>query len=361
MRILFAGGGTGGHLIPAINIAGTLAKKMPDAELRFVGIKGGMEKDIVEKNGYELDEIEVVGLKRNFSGLLDFSRKIMKAYSQADNIVKSFGPEIVVGTGGYVSAPVVLAGKRRKARILIQEQNIYPGLATRFLSRFADKTCLAFEGSKKYFQGMKNISVTGNPLRDDLVLARGNGYLNEFGLDQSKKVLFVTGGSRGAKSLNAGILNFISEHKLPDDWQILWQTGTDKYDELIASLKTIEYSGKVMPFIHDMPKAYATADLIVCRAGAMTLSEILALGLPSLLVPFPFATADHQMKNALDLKAKGAVEVIADKKVDSAEFSELLSSLLNNKNRREQYGKTAGQLGSLSGSESITEEIVKLI
>jgi len=321
MRILLAGGGTGGHLIPAINIARLLKKKLPDVQFMFVGIKGGMEKEIVRKNGFNIEEIEVVGLKRNFTGMIDFSRKIMRAYKQADKIVRGFGPEVVVGTGGYLSAPVVLAGKRRKARVLIQEQNIFPGLATRFLARFADRTCLAFDSTRKYLQGMKHLIVTGNPLRDDLIISKGNGLINEFGLKSGKKVLFITGGSRGAQSLNDGITE-------------------------------IDFSGRVMPFIDSMPKAYAVADLVVW---------LLAIGLPAILVPYPYATADHQMKNALDLKRRNAVEVIADSKVKTDEFVDLLSDLMHDDNRREKLIQNARLIGNTNGAESITEEIVKLI
>jgi len=361
MRILFAGGGTGGHLIPAINIANKLKDKLENAEFLFVGIKGGMEKAIVEKNGFKIEEIEVVGLKRNLSGMFDFSKKIMRAYAQADKIVRGFGPEIVIGTGGYVSAPVVLAGKRRKARVLIQEQNVYPGLATRFLARFADRICLAFEDSKKYFQSVKNAVVTGNPLRNDLVLPKGNGFLHDFGLNPGKKVLFITGGSRGAKSLNEAIANFISKGHLPDDWQVLWQTGQDKYSQIEKELKNIEFSGVILPFIDSMPKAYAAADLMVCRAGAMTLSELLVLGLPAILVPYPYATANHQMKNALDLKKRGAVEVIDDSKAKSDEFTELLIGLINDDKRRNRLSEKSRLLGNEKGAEIITEEIIKLI
>jgi len=361
MRILLAGGGTGGHLIPAINIARLLKKKLPDVQFMFVGIKGGMEKEIVRKNGFNIEEIEVVGLKRNFTGMIDFSRKIMRAYKQADKIVRGFGPEVVVGTGGYLSAPVVLAGKRRKARVLIQEQNIFPGLATRFLARFADRTCLAFDSTRKYLQGMKHLIVTGNPLRDDLIISKGNGLINEFGLKSGKKVLFITGGSRGAQSLNDGITNFIKERNLSDDWQLLWQTGEDKYEKVCEQIQEIDFSGRVMPFIDSMPKAYAVADLVVCRAGAMTLSELLAIGLPAILVPYPYATADHQMKNALDLKRRNSVEVIADSKVKTDEFVDLLSGLLHDDNRREKLIQNARLIGNTNGAESITEEIVKLI
>ncbi|MCP4583330.1 MAG: undecaprenyldiphospho-muramoylpentapeptide beta-N-acetylglucosaminyltransferase [candidate division Zixibacteria bacterium] len=361
MRILFAGGGTGGHLIPAINIASKLKDKLEDAEFLFVGIKGGMEKAIVEKNGFRIEEIEVVGLRRNLSGMLDFSKKIMRAYAQADKVVRGFGPEIVIGTGGYVSAPVVLAGKRRRARVLIQEQNVYPGLATRFLARFADRICLAFEDSKKYFKSVRNTVVTGNPLRNDLVLPKGNGFLHDFGLNPGKKVLFITGGSRGAKSLNEAITDFIRQGHLPDDWQVLWQTGQDKHKQIADQLKDVEFSGVRLPFIDSMPKAYATADLLVCRAGAMTLSELLVLGLPAILVPYPYATANHQMKNALDLKRRGAVEVIADSKAKSAEFVDLLTDLISDDKRRARLSEKSQRLGNERGAEIITEEIIKLI
>lgn len=361
MRILFAGGGTGGHLIPAINIANALKGKLADAEFLFVGIKGGMERSIVENNGFKIEEIEVVGLKRNLTGMVDFSKKIMRAFSQADKVVRGFGPEVVVGTGGYLSAPVVMAGKRRRARVLIQEQNIYPGLATRFLARFADRICLAFEGSRRYLQGVRNTIVTGNPLRNDLFLPRGNGFLFEFGLKPGKRVLFITGGSRGAKSLNEGILEFIRKGNLREDWQLLWQTGQDKHAEMQNLLKDINFSGVTLPFIDAMPKAYAVADLMICRAGAMTLSELLALGIPALLVPFPHATANHQMKNALDLKSQGAVEVIADDKVKTEAFTQLLIDIISDDQRRFRLAERARQLGNNTGAEMISEEIIKLL
>ncbi|OQX92558.1 MAG: undecaprenyldiphospho-muramoylpentapeptide beta-N-acetylglucosaminyltransferase [candidate division Zixibacteria bacterium 4484_95] len=360
MRILFAGGGTGGHLVPAINIANALKDKLEDVQFLFVGIKGGMEKPLLAKSGFPTEEIEVVGLKRNFSGMLDFSKKIMRAYAQSDKLVRGFGPEIVVGTGGYLSAPVVLAGKRRRARILIQEQNIFPGLATRFLARFADKICLAFESSKKYFHGIRNIVVTGNPLRDDLKLPKGNGFLNEFGLQSGKKVLLITGGSRGAHSINKGIAGFLKKGLLPPDWQVLWQTGSVKFDETANMVKDIDFAGRLVPFIELMPKAYAISDLVVCRAGAMTSSELLALGLPAILVPYPHAAGNHQMRNALDLKNKGAVEVIADSKLQSDEFANLLRGLLNDESRRDKLALKACSLGNTSGTEAITKEIIKL-
>lgn len=361
MRILFAGGGTGGHLIPAINIASALRQKLDTAEFLFVGIKGGMEKDIVEKNGFKIEEIEVVGLRRNLSGMVDFSKKIMRAFAQADKVVRGFGPEVVVGTGGYLSAPVVLAGKRRRARVLIQEQNIFPGLATRFLARFADRICVAFDGSRRYLQGVRNVVVTGNPLRNDLVLPEGNGYLNEFGLKRDKKVLFITGGSRGAKSINESLSMFIENGYLPDNWQVLWQTGADKLNDVQKKSRDIEFSGVILPFIDSMPKAYAVADLMLCRAGAMTLSELLVLGMPALLVPYPHATANHQMKNALDLKSRGAVEVIADDQVKTERFTRLLSGLILDEARRIKLSENAARLGNKQGAEIISEEIVKLI
>ncbi|MCD6161647.1 MAG: undecaprenyldiphospho-muramoylpentapeptide beta-N-acetylglucosaminyltransferase [candidate division Zixibacteria bacterium] len=361
MKILFAGGGTGGHLIPAINIARLLRSKLENTQFLFVGIKGGMERNIVEKNGFPIEEIEVVGMKRNITGMINFSKKIIRAYIQADSIVRRFNPDVVVGTGGFLSAPVVLAGKRRKAKILIQEQNAYPGLATRFLARFADRICLAFEGSKKHFKKARKTIVTGNPLREDLVVSCDNTLFDEFNLKPGKKVLFITGGSRGAQSLNEAISEFYNNGLLPDDWQILWQTGVDKYEKVIEQFKEIDFPGRMMPFIDSMPKAYAIADLIVCRAGAMTLSEILALGLPAILVPYPYAAADHQMKNALDLKNKGAVDVITDSKLKTDEFTSLLTGLISDDARRHELKEKARAMGSTGAAKAITEEIIKLI
>jgi len=361
MRILFAGGGTGGHLIPALNIAQLLKSRLCDAEFLFVGLKGGMEKKIVERHGFPIEEIEVVGLKRDFGGMMDFSKKIMRAFSQADKVIRWFGPEVVVGTGGYVSAPVVLAGKRRRSRTLIQEQNVFPGLATRFLARFADRICLAFESSKKYLHGIRNIVVSGNPLRPDLRVPRTNEIYEGFGLDPHKKVLLVTGGSRGAQSLNEGIGRFICDGLLPDDWQCLWQTGADKFDETSRKMSACRFSGRLEPFIEKMPEAYAIADLVVCRAGAMTISELLALGLPSLLVPYPHAAADHQMKNAQALKETGAVELVADSNLSKEVFRSTLSGLIDSKDKRDKLSESALKLGNTGGAEIIIREIIKLI
>ncbi len=348
-------------MIPALNIAQVLRSRLADAEFLFVGLKGGMEKKIVEKHGFPIEEIEVVGLRRDFGGMMDFSKKIMRAFSQADKVIRWFGPEVVVGTGGYVSAPVVLAGKRRRSRTLIQEQNVFPGLATRFLARFADRICVAFESSKKYLHGIRNIIVSGNPLRPDLKIPRTNDLYAAFGLNPNKKVLLVTGGSRGAQSINEGIGSFICDGLLPEDWQCLWQTGADKFDETSKKMSSCAFCGSLEPFIDKMPQAYAIADLVVCRAGAMTVSELLALGLPSLLVPYPHATADHQMKNAQALKESGAVELIADGNLSKEVFRSTLLELMNNRDKRGKLSECALRLGNTGGADIITKEIINLI
>ena len=310
-RVLFAGGGTGGHLMPAINIALELRRQDSQSQALFVGRKDGMEKAIVEKFGFEIREIEIAGLKRNPLGILRFIRKWRKGLSQAKRIVAEYKPALVVGTGGYVSAPAVRAARKARTPVFLQEQNSLPGLATRTLSKMAEKVFIAYENATKYIDKEKCL-IVGNPVRPDLLDAVRDKSFGEFGLDPVKKTLLVIGGSSGARGVNYFMLDIVRSGKIQDTWQILWQTGQKDYIDISEALTGVRFSGKHLAFIFNMPAAYAVADLIVCRAGAMTLAEIAVWGLPSILIPYPYATGDHQTLNARAFAASGAAIVMPE-------------------------------------------------
>jgi UDP-N-acetylglucosamine--N-acetylmuramyl-(pentapeptide) pyrophosphoryl-undecaprenol N-acetylglucosamine transferase len=358
-KVLFAGGGTAGHLMPAINIA--LELKRLDNRLRalFVGRVNGMESAIVKKFGFEIREIEVTGFKRNPLGLLRFILKWRKGLRQAKEILKDFDPAVVIGTGGYVSAPVVRAAYRAGKPVFLQEQNSLPGLATRTLSQMAERIFISYESAAKYIDKGRCI-LAGNPLRPDLLEAERESSYKEFGLDPEKKTLLVIGGSSGARNINFSILDIIRLEKMPSDWQLLWQTGQKDFVEISQGVTPDNIRGKIMPFIFSMPEAYAVADLIICRAGAMTLSEIAAWGLPSILIPYPYATGDHQTTNALQFKRAGAAELIPESEIGVRLESSMLD-LMAKAEKRQAMATAARKLARLDAASIIANSVLEKV
>jgi UDP-N-acetylglucosamine--N-acetylmuramyl-(pentapeptide) pyrophosphoryl-undecaprenol N-acetylglucosamine transferase len=354
-KVLFAGGGTGGHLMPAINIA--LALKRIDAtlEILFIGKIGGMEAAIVKKFGFEIKEIEVTGLKRNPAGLVKFILNWRKGFYQAKEIVSEFDPDVVVGTGGYVSAPIVRAAYKQGKPIFLQEQNSLPGLATRTLSKMANNIFTAYKGAEKYLPA-ELCRLVGNPVRPDLLEADKQSAYAEFGLDPAKRTLFVVGGSSGARGINNAMLTLANSESIPADWQLLWQIGQKDFSKLSSAIPG-NFQGKYLSFIHNMPGAYAITDLIVSRSGAMTLAEIAAWGLPSILIPYPYATGDHQTINALEFTIKGAGIVIPETEIDRR-LSITLEELFSNSEKRSQMASAARELAKPDAANIIAQTIL---
>lgn len=356
-RILFAGGGTAGHLMPAINIALAIRRMISDCEALFIGKHDGIEREIVSGYGFALEEIDVMPLRRTPFGIARFLISWRKACMQTSGIIEAFKPAAVVGTGGYVSAPAMRTARKRGIPLFIQEQNSLPGLATRFGAKYADIIFTAYEKASEYLDPAKCTNV-GNPIRGDISGAGRESACEKFGLDSGKKTVLILGGSSGARSINQTILKLATHQFFPEGWQLLWQTGRADYSLIYESMKSAGITGvEIRPFIEDMPSAYALADLIVSRAGAMALAEIAAVGLPSILIPYPHAAGDHQMLNARVLEEAGAAVVIPENDMD-AKISGILSRLFENVESRRRMGSAARAMARPDAARNIAATIL---
>ena len=355
-RVLLAGGGTAGHLMPAINIALQMTKIDETVEPLFIGKKDGMEAAIVTKFGFAIREIDVVGLKRNPAGLVRFLLNWRKGSNQAMKIIKEFDPAVLVGTGGYVSAPVVRAANKRNIPIFLQEQNSLPGLATRSLGNKATAIFTAYESAANYLPHEK-CRLVGNPLRPDILDADRQTAVREFGIKPSRKTLLILGGSSGAQAINRAVLKLVTTDCIPPNWQILWQTGAKDFEKIKSLVTREKFNGQMQPFIFNMPGAYAVADLLISRAGAMALAEIAVWGLPSILIPFPFATGDHQTLNARQFEKAGAAIVVPESEIETR-LSLSMDGLLNNDGKRSNMAREARKLAKPDASKIIAETIL---
>lgn len=357
-RVLFAGGGTGGHLMPAINIALALREIDKDIDSLFVGKKDGMEKAIVTRFNFPIREIEVTPMKRSIKGIINFILNWNKGLKQATSTIREFEPQVVVGTGGYVSAPVVRVAHKMNIPIFMQEQNSLPGLATRTLSQMAGTIFIAYDGATKYLPSQK-CRLVGNPVRPDLLNSNREDANKEFSLDSSKKTLLILGGSSGARGINNGVLEIVRLGMIPENWQLLWQIGNKDFSE-VASRIPDKLSGKYLPFIHNMPAAYAATDLIISRAGAMALAEIAVWGLPSILIPYPHATGDHQTLNAREFAESGAAIVIPESAI-AERLAITLTELMKDTERRNVMARGAKMLARPNAASDIAKVILEKI
>ncbi len=311
-RFLFAGGGTGGHLYPAIAVANEIKKIKPESEIIFVGTKSKIEGKVVPKLGYSFKSIWIKGFARkfNFENLL-FPLKLFVSLIQSIVISFRFKPSVAIGSGGYVAGPAIWGASVLGAKIILMESNSYPGITTRLLERYADELHVAFEDSKKYLRKPDIIKVTGNPVRTELGSASKAEAKKYFGLDESKKTILVLGGSLGAASINEAVAGCIEELE-KKSLQVIWQTGKNYYH----NYKNINFdSVKILDFIEDMDKAYSACDVLVARAGATTIAELTVLGIASILIPSPHVAENHQYYNAKSLSENNAAVLIKDSDV----------------------------------------------
>lgn len=361
-RFIISGGGTGGHLFPAIAIADKLKEKFPGCGILFVGARGRMEMDKVPGLGYQIIGLNIGGIqRRNILKNLKLPGMILSSLMNSSRIIKTVRPHAVIGTGGYASFPLLWSSSRKHIPSLIQEQNFFPGITNKILSRFVDKICVVDEQLEKYFPNDK-IAVTGNPVRGTLAayLSPTEAFYREFGLEPGKFTLFVTGGSLGARTINESMLK-ACDALLGEGIQIIWQTGKYYFNEISDRLKT--FSGKglcLMPFIDNMEKAYALSGLVICRAGAITLSELAILRKPAILVPSPNVAEDHQTKNALSLVSKKAALMIRDAEAVNLLEDKILE-LYRNPEKLSGLSENIGRLAKPDSTELIVNEIIKLI
>ena len=364
-KVIISGGGTGGHIYPAIAIAKKILEIKKDSEILFVGAKGRMEMEKVPEEGFEIVGLNVVGIQRSMSinGILKnlkFPFLLMKSLNHARKIIKDFQPNIVVGVGGYASGPTLRMAHRLKIPTLIQEQNSYAGLTNKWLSKKTKKICVAYENMNQFFEPTKLV-LTGNPVRKDIenLDAKLSEAKTYFKVSKNEKVILVLGGSLGAKSINEGILNSI--HTIKDQpIKLLWQVGKRYFESIENQLNQINIPNvKALAFIKRMDLAYSIADIVISRAGALSISELTLAGKPSILVPSPNVSEDHQTKNAMSLVNKSAAILVEDKQTDSLLRTAL--DLLNQENQLNTISKNAKKMGKPNASDDIVKEIFKLI
>ena len=361
LKIILSGGGTGGHIFPAVAIANEIKKIVPTAEILFVGALGRMEMEKVPAAGYKIIGLWISGLQRKLTlSNLSFPLKVISSLIKAKKILNEFKPNVVVGTGGYASGPLLRAATSKGIPALIQEQNSYPGITNKILSKKVNTICVGYEGMEKYFPKEK-IVLTGNPIRQDIsdIEQKREEGVKFFGLDGNKKIILVVGGSLGAKGINEAIgpgLQQLADNNI----QLIWQTGTTYFET--AKVQTAKFTNeniKAVDFINQMDLAYAIADCVISRAGAGAVSELCIVKKPSILVPLPTAAEDHQTKNAMALVNKQAAILVKDIEAKEKLIKEAVA-LMKDIEKQKQLINNIGALALHNSANLIAKEVLKL-
>lgn len=359
-RVLIAAGGTGGHVYPAIAIADALKDAEPETEVLFVGTKDHMEWDAVPKAGYDIKNIWISGFHRRFTlkNIL-FPIKLSSSIVQSWGIISQFNPDAVVSCGGFASGPVGWVAAKKKIPLLLQEQNSFPGVTNRLLARYATKIFTAFKDAERHLPAEKT-ELAGNPTRKNLTRVNEEQAYKEFGFTNEKKTLLVLGGSGGAKTINEAMAANIDTLHTDYELQIIWQCGARYFDELHMELHTDDYEDlRLVDFLHNMPEAYAVADLVVSRAGALSCSELALTGKPSILVPSPNVAGDHQTKNARSMVEEGAAELLNDDEAKET-LSQLVKQLIFDQDKLKEMQKAALKLARPDAAREIAKEIIEI-
>lgn len=362
IRIIISGGGTGGHVFPAIAIANALRQQRKDTEILFIGARGRLEMDKVPAAGFPIEGLNISGFQRRLTWKnLSFPIKLLKSMLKARSIIKKFKPDLVIGVGGYASGPTLRMAALQHIPCLIQEQNSFPGVTNRLLGKKVQKICVAYEGMQKYFPGNKLI-LTGNPVRQDLIFSqeKKNEAFSHFDLIRGKKVVLVIGGSLGAGTINKALTVMVKKINKNTDYQFLWQTGKFYYQIVKDSLRLLTWQPAIMPFIDRMDLAYAAADIIISRAGAIAISELCLVGKPVILIPSPNVAEDHQTKNALALVRKKAALLVKDS-LACSKLSTRLEDLVNNPDLQKELSTNIRKLAVPDAADKIAVEALKII
>jgi len=361
MRIALAGGGTGGHLFPGIAIAEELRKLDSSTEVIFIGTEHGIEASIVPMEGYPIRYLRAEGIAGK-AVMKKVKAGIKTVFSIYDSymMLKELRPDALIGLGGYASFAPVFAGSLLKIPTLIMEQNSVPGLANKVLSKIADVICVTYHESMSFFPKSKTY-ITGNPVRHKIMNADRESAYQLFGLERGKFTVFVFGGSLGARKINnavCGAFSYVSDIK--ENIQFLHQTGKNDYDAVRETYRKWGIKGTVAAFIHQMPEAYAVADLVISRAGATTLAELTAVGRPAILIPYPYAAGNHQELNARRLSEMGAARVILDHELDSETLARNIKDLFNDAGIRSEMQRSSRSLGRPEAAQKVVELVMSL-
>ncbi|HRG59466.1 MAG TPA: undecaprenyldiphospho-muramoylpentapeptide beta-N-acetylglucosaminyltransferase [Bacteroidia bacterium] len=361
LKVIISGGGTGGHIFPAIAIANALKAKYNQVEILFVGALGKMEMEKVPAAGYKIEGLNITGIQRSFSlSNLAFPFKLLQSVNRSRQIIKSFKPDVVVGVGGFASGPLLYAASQLKIPALIQEQNSYPGITNKLLAKRVQTICVAYENMDRFFPKEK-LKLTGNPVRNDILNLSGKREraLEYFKLKEGFKTVFVTGGSLGSRTINESILKNIDLFAA-HDIQLIWQTGKAFIDKAQAAVKN--YSDKgiyAYDFISKMDYAYAMADLVISRAGASSVSELSLVNKAAVLIPYPLAAEDHQTKNAMALVNYNAAVLIKDDEARE-KLGDVILDLIKHDDKRLKLEHNITKLAIKDSAEVIAAEVYRL-
>lgn len=370
MKVIIAAAGTAGHINPGIAIANKIKKEEPDSEIIFIGTSRGLENELVPKAGYGLRTIEVYGLSREIS--IQNLKKMYKTFTSiksAKRIIKEFKPDLIVGTGGYICGPVVVAAKKYNIPVIIHESNAFPGKAVKMLAKKVDTILVSFKDAVDRIKNANNIVYTGTPVKitkKDYNINEKNKIINDMGLNEIKPIILVFGGSQGAQKINEAIIGII-ENILNKNYQIMWATGPKQYDIIKKALKDKNIdvekvqNAKIVPYIYNMEEVMNVSNAIVARSGAMTIAEIANLGKPSILIPLPNVSQDHQLYNAKVLEKAGAAKIILNNELNKENLNEAIENIILDKNKMEQMGKSALKEATYNVEDKIYEEIKKLV
>lgn len=370
MRVIIAAAGTGGHINPGIAIANKIKEKEKNSEIIFIGTTRGLENDLVPRAGYKLKTIEAYGLSKKIS-IENIKKmcKTIKGYGEAKKIIKEFKPDIVIGTGGYICGATILGAHKLKIPTLLHESNSFPGKAIKMLSKNVDTILVSFKDTIPRIKNAKNIVYTGTPVK----IKKQNYEINEkleiikkLGLTEKKPIILVFGGSQGAKKINDAVFE-IAKNKLNTKYQIIWATGPKQYDIIKEDIRNINMDiekidgMKIVPYIYNMQEVMNISDIIVSRSGAMTITEISNLGKPSVLIPLPNVSHNHQLYNAKVLENINAAKIILNDELNGNNLNSTIEEIIKNKSVMEQMGKNALSVSVTDVEEKIYAEIKKLV
>ncbi|MGG1311779.1 MULTISPECIES: undecaprenyldiphospho-muramoylpentapeptide beta-N-acetylglucosaminyltransferase [Cohnella] len=366
MRIVLTGGGTGGHIYPALAIGREVKEREPDSSLLYIGTERGLESRIVPEQGIPFESIHITGFRRSLS--LENVRTVarfLRGVRRSKELLRKFKPDIVVGTGGYVCGPVVYAASKLGIPTLIHEQNVVPGLTNKFLSRYADGVAVSFADSKPYFKGKSYVVHAGNPCASAVARADRRKGFASLGLSDGTPFVLVVGGSRGAKALNDAVAEMAPKLASLSGVHYVFVTGERYYEETLARMKeqlsALASRVHVLPYVHNMPEVLAAASLVVSRAGASSLAEITSLGVPSILVPSPNVTNNHQQPNAESLAAAGASVMILEKQLTGDALFASIAGIMGDPARREAMSRAARGLGMPEAAATIYGQMKEII
>ncbi|MCR2820809.1 undecaprenyldiphospho-muramoylpentapeptide beta-N-acetylglucosaminyltransferase [Lederbergia panacisoli] len=362
MKVVVSGGGTGGHIYPALALIKTIKKQNPNVEFLYIGTEKGLEAKIIGRENIAFKAINITGFRRalSFENVKTIFR-FLKGVRDSKKILKSFKPDVVIGTGGYVCGPVVYAAAKRKIPTVIHEQNSVPGLTNRFLSRYVNKVAICFEEVRPFFPDDK-VVMTGNPRAQEVLNSKSSSILQSFGLKENVNTALVVGGSRGARPINEVVIKSLSRLS-NKPYQIIYATGEVHYEEVLkeATLLGTNENVAIVPFIHNMEEVLASIDVVVGRAGATSLAEITALGIPSILIPSPYVTNNHQVKNATALVNNGAAIMLEESDLSCNRFIEALDSILLDDNKKITMGEAAKKLGIPDSANKLFTLLLELV